>query len=278
MNEYKKTLWRKHYPMGMVVSFRNGEKCLEFVTDAQLAQIMDTKKYFLNGHRVAMVLAETHCIQSAWPLALLDVEKKKQPTFIYKQGDLSFDTCIVNGRWETLLMGQTYVHAGLFSAALFHWAMVQTTVRPTINRERLLEFAVALHEALGEAADKLAADLENQAAIQDRNDVLRQTQHCPVQVGMKLMMDNTFQAGLNALDPEAPCFVEDKAIRKVIFRGLLAIISQYRAEDALDDMGDEELFEDIEDDDAPYATIDDYIEDGMHPKQKRVPVRRSVQK
>ena len=252
MNDYQTALWNKHYPYAMVISGRNSVHLLEFITSAQLAEIKRTRKYVYNGHVVAIVQPESHCVQSAWPLAMIDAGKKTTPVLVYQDTSLTVDTCIVNGKWETLLMGQTYVHADLFSASLFHWSMVQSTVRPTITKERLYDFAVALHEALGMAADAMAECLDEVAAIKERNAVLLRTQTAPIKVGMQLMMSNTFQAGLNALDPEAPCFVRSAAIREVLQRGLFSIIDQHLA------------------DDATYVDIDDYIEDGMYPQQEKV--------
>lgn len=39
-----------------------------------------------------------------------------------------------------------------------------------------------------------------------------------------LMSDNTFQAGLDALDPYLPCYVQDRAIQECIFLGLLELV------------------------------------------------------
>lgn len=43
---------------------------------------------------------------------------------------------------------------------------------------------------------------------------------------VKLMSNNLFQAALNALDPDAPCFVEDAAIQEVIYLGARQLVSQ----------------------------------------------------
>lgn len=38
---------------------------------------------------------------------------------------------------------------------------------------------------------------------------------------LELLSNNDFQAGLDALDPEAPCFINDRAIRNTVVYGLV---------------------------------------------------------
>jgi hypothetical protein len=41
-----------------------------------------------------------------------------------------------------------------------------------------------------------------------------------MQQRIDLLMSNTFQAGLDALDPNCPCYVRDRAIQECVYLGL----------------------------------------------------------
>ena len=57
-----------------------------------------------------------------------------------------------------------------------------------------------------------------------RNNVLVKLRQSGFDVYQALMQNNNFQAGLDALDPECPCYVQDKGIAHCIYRGLLSMI------------------------------------------------------
>lgn len=57
-----------------------------------------------------------------------------------------------------------------------------------------------------------------------RNNVLRRLQQSGPDVYRALMQNNNFQAGLDALDPDCPCYVQDKGIAHCIHLGLLSMI------------------------------------------------------
>lgn len=62
-------------------------------------------------------------------------------------------------------------------------------------------------------------------AINKRNVVMMRLGSQPMDVQLRLLMNNNFQAGLDAIDPDAPCFVKDQAIQNVIIVGLNHMIS-----------------------------------------------------
>jgi hypothetical protein len=50
---------------------------------------------------------------------------------------------------------------------------------------------------------------------------------------MSLMLNNTFQAGLDALDPDCPCYVQDKAIQECVYFGLRNMLTAMRLFDVV---------------------------------------------
>ena len=54
-----------------------------------------------------------------------------------------------------------------------------------------------------------------------RTEALLRMRTLPAMGQVALLMDNEFQAGLDALDPDLPCYVEDRAIQACVFYGLL---------------------------------------------------------
>lgn len=57
-----------------------------------------------------------------------------------------------------------------------------------------------------------------------RNEILKMARNAGFEVFAKLMMSNNFQAGLDALDPDCPCYVQDRAIQTCIYLGLQRMI------------------------------------------------------
>jgi hypothetical protein len=53
-----------------------------------------------------------------------------------------------------------------------------------------------------------------------RNEIIRMLGKLDVNKHLALLSSNTFQAGLDALDPDCPCFVQDRAIQECIYLGL----------------------------------------------------------
>ena len=56
--------------------------------------------------------------------------------------------------------------------------------------------------------------------IEQRNQIIMFMQGLPLIKRAMLLGDNSFQAGLDALDPDCPCFVRDNGIRECVFLGL----------------------------------------------------------
>jgi hypothetical protein len=54
-----------------------------------------------------------------------------------------------------------------------------------------------------------------------RNKVISMMAKLDMRARMSLLCDNQFQAGLNALDPDCPCYMQDEAIQGIIFYGLV---------------------------------------------------------
>jgi len=61
-----------------------------------------------------------------------------------------------------------------------------------------------------------------------RNAVVQAACKSSPAVFMALMESNTFQAGLDALDPECPCYVKDKGIAQCVYLGLMSMIDNLR--------------------------------------------------
>jgi hypothetical protein len=53
-----------------------------------------------------------------------------------------------------------------------------------------------------------------------RNEIIRLLGRLDLEKHLALLSNNTFQAGLDALDPDCPCFVPDRAIQECIYLGL----------------------------------------------------------
>lgn len=61
-------------------------------------------------------------------------------------------------------------------------------------------------------------------SILKRNSVMLCFEQLTMRQGMTLLGNNTFQAGLDALDPDAPCWVKDSAIQDIIVLGLMSMM------------------------------------------------------
>lgn len=57
-----------------------------------------------------------------------------------------------------------------------------------------------------------------------RNAVLAHAKRAGIEEFVYVMSDNNFQAGLDALDPDCPCYVQDKGIAQCIYLGLMSMI------------------------------------------------------
>ena len=53
-----------------------------------------------------------------------------------------------------------------------------------------------------------------------RNKIIQLLERLDARARVALLLDNQFQAGLDALDPDCPCYVQDEAIQGCIFYGL----------------------------------------------------------
>ena len=53
-----------------------------------------------------------------------------------------------------------------------------------------------------------------------RNKIIQLLERLDARARVSLLLDNQFQAGLDALDPDCPCYVWDEAIQGCIFYGL----------------------------------------------------------
>ena len=53
-----------------------------------------------------------------------------------------------------------------------------------------------------------------------RNKIIQLLGRLDARARVSLLLDNQFQAGLDALDPDCPCYVADEAIQGCIFYGL----------------------------------------------------------
>ena len=53
-----------------------------------------------------------------------------------------------------------------------------------------------------------------------RDEVIRMLGRLEEDKHLALLMSNTFQAGLDALDPGSPWYVQDRAIRECVYQGL----------------------------------------------------------
>ena len=53
-----------------------------------------------------------------------------------------------------------------------------------------------------------------------RNEIIKLLGGLEMEKHLVLLMSNTFQAGLDALDPNCPCYVRDKAIQECVYLGL----------------------------------------------------------
>jgi hypothetical protein len=53
-----------------------------------------------------------------------------------------------------------------------------------------------------------------------RNEIIKMLGKLGPEKHLALLSSNTFQAGLDALDPDCPCFVRDRAIQECIYLGL----------------------------------------------------------
>jgi hypothetical protein len=53
-----------------------------------------------------------------------------------------------------------------------------------------------------------------------RNKIIELLGTLQMEKRLALLMSNTFQAGLDALDPFCPCFVRDRAIQECVYLGL----------------------------------------------------------
>ena len=53
-----------------------------------------------------------------------------------------------------------------------------------------------------------------------RNKIIQLLERLDARARVALLLDNQFQAGLDALDPDCPCYVWDEAIQGCIFYGL----------------------------------------------------------
>ena len=53
-----------------------------------------------------------------------------------------------------------------------------------------------------------------------RNKIIQLLERLDARARVALLLDNQFQAGLDALDPDCPCYVGDEAIQGCIFYGL----------------------------------------------------------
>lgn len=53
-----------------------------------------------------------------------------------------------------------------------------------------------------------------------RNEIIKMLPMLDMSKHLALLSSNTFQAGLDALDPDCPCFVQDRAIQECIYLGL----------------------------------------------------------
>jgi hypothetical protein len=228
---------QSNVPYALVIGSKNGVKFLRVITQQQLTTIKSTHDYRLDGNRISIVSPESRALQKAW-------EQVKSPVgkpYHYKVPALYLDTAIVNGKWESMVvcggLHDTFVHHDEVEAKVFYLTALNA-FQEGIAPHRIAEFVPVLVEALWDMHDEMQA-------LTLRNQVVEQVSKLPVSVGMKLMMANMFQAGLNALDPEAPCYVGSKAIQEVVQRGLFAIIDEHMEED-----------------------IDAFIEDAVYPKQK----------
>lgn len=56
--------------------------------------------------------------------------------------------------------------------------------------------------------------------LASRNTILTYLKAAPEEVFVEMLMDNTFQAGLDHLDPSLPCWEHDEVLRRLIYRGL----------------------------------------------------------
>lgn len=272
-------------PYAMVVGRKNGEKFLRVISHADFIAMHLEHNFRLDGVPVAVVSPESRALQNAWTQA-----ETVQPPYHYRAGRFFVDTNILaNGKWETMLvcadLNDTFYHAHEIEAKVVCLTTINAH-KSGIAHDRIAQFIPLLVEAFRSMEEQLKG-------LFLRNQVLTEVSSASIEIGMKLMMDNTFQAGLNVLDPDFPLFITDPAVQQVVFKGLMSIIDQYRMEDALSDMEDEgeELFEDI--DEGPLATMapnPDYIESRdttqpsdypsyatgiVYPKTKRVPVRRT---
>jgi len=57
-----------------------------------------------------------------------------------------------------------------------------------------------------------------------RNKIILLLETLTLHARFACLSSNIFQAGLDALDPDAPCWVQDGAIQDVIYRGLKAMM------------------------------------------------------
>lgn len=62
-------------------------------------------------------------------------------------------------------------------------------------------------------------------AINKRNVIMMRLGDQPAHAQLRLLMSNDFQAGLDALDPDCPCYVQDRAIQECIYLGLRFMLS-----------------------------------------------------
>ena len=53
-----------------------------------------------------------------------------------------------------------------------------------------------------------------------RNEIIKMLGKLDMDKHLVLLSSNTFQAGLDALDPDCPCFVRDRAIQECIYLGM----------------------------------------------------------
>ena len=67
-------------------------------------------------------------------------------------------------------------------------------------------------------------DLEQHLTIW-RNTIVRTSIHLVDDTGLPLMASNTFQAGIDMLDPMSPYAVKDEACAEVVIKGLRAMQS-----------------------------------------------------
>lgn len=228
---------QSNIPYALVIGRKNGEKLLRVISHAEYINLHITHNFRLDGIPVSIVSPESRALRTAWEQVKSPIRKPHH----FKVPTLYVDTTIVNGKWETMI-----VCGGLHDCLVHHDEMEAKIVYLTtvhafesgIAPQRIADFIPLLVNAFADMHD-------HRQTLALRNKVLSRLPKLPVTVGMKLMMDNSFQAGLNALDPEAPCFVESEAIREVVQRGLFAIIDEHIEED-----------------------IDAFIEDAAHPKQK----------